>query len=78
MNDAIGGGSYGTFLKRSSRPGWIEEQARIAFRVRPKRCLDLMKVDDAEVSRLTEQAEIARKDHDDHWRAIPKINAPFR
>ena len=76
MNRLVGSGSYGTFLKCSSHPGWIEDQAKLHFRVAPKQCLGHMGINDAEVCALHEAALAARKTADDFWRSIEKKNVP--
>jgi hypothetical protein len=76
MNRLVGSGSYGTFLKYASRPGWIENQTRLHFKVSPKACLDHMGINDAEVSALHEAASAARKTADEFWRTIEKKDVP--
>jgi len=77
MNRLVASGSYGTFLKYASRPGWIEEQAKVHFYVAPKECLDHMKVNDTEVATLHEAAVVAEKAANDFWESIKKIDVPL-
>lgn len=74
MNRLVGSGSYGTFLKYASRPGWIQEQASV---VSPKACLNHMKVSDPEVDALHEDATQAGKAADNFWKSIEKKHVPL-
>lgn len=76
-HEAISRHSYEVFLENNRLPGWIDEEARSAFREDPKRCIDLMRVEDAEVKRLTEAVEAAHRTHDEFWESIPKTSLPF-
>ena len=77
MNRLISYGSYGTFLKYASKPGWIENQSKVHFHVVPKECLDQMNVADPEVTGLHEVAVAAQKATDDFWRSVEKKDVPL-
>jgi hypothetical protein len=77
QNRLIGSGSYGTFLKYASRPGWIEYKSKLRFQVAPKKCLDQMNVADPEVSALHEAAVAAQRATDDFWHSIEKKAVPL-
>jgi len=77
MCDAIGDCSYSTFLKRTHTQQLLEDQARSTFKFRLERCLDRLKIEDAEVTELTAAARDAQSAADAFWKNTDKKPVPF-
>ncbi|HUJ50736.1 MAG TPA: hypothetical protein VLW25_11070 [Bryobacteraceae bacterium] len=78
--DAVGGGSYSTFLKKSRLGGFakqMERDARRKFRVAPKECLGRLLKEDAEVNRLHVIAENKKEAANAFWTAMEKLKPPI-
>ncbi len=78
QNRALRDGSYGTFLKNASRPGYVQRQAEVHFWSSPKDCLDALGIKDDAVDKLHAEAKAADKAHWGFRSAMKKIGLPFR
>ncbi len=78
QHDVLGDGSYGTFLKYTKRPGYVQRQAEIHFHVSPKKCLDRLGIKDSAVDELHSKALAAEKIYDAFQQGIKRTPLPFR